>query len=251
MLKSEWSNEMAEGKTLAGPDFKLGIEFSRLIENEPFLGHFEGEAVALVRQGDDVFALAATCTHYGGPLAEGLVVGNTLRCPWHHARFNLRTGEAEGAPALNPVSCFNVRRQGDLVAINGKMEVDFRVACPQNPSSVVIIGAGAAGAACADMLRTKRYVGPITLAGEEQPSPVDRPNLSKDYLAGSAPEEWIPLRTPDYYQSIRVDLVTGNPAVRIRPGEHLSFSPGWPDTDLRRTLTCHRRGAALAVDQRL
>jgi NAD(P)H-nitrite reductase large subunit len=99
------------------------------------------------------------------------------------------------------------------------MDADFRVACPQNPSSVVIIGAGAAGAACADMLRTKGYVGPITLVGEEQPSPVDRPNLSKDYLAGSAPEEWIPLRTPDYYQSIGVDLVAGNPAIRICPEE--------------------------------
>jgi len=70
------------------------------------------------------------------------------------------------------------------------------------------------------MLRTKGYAGPVTLVADEQPSPVDRPNLSKDYLAGSAPEEWIPLRTPDYYQSIQVDLVAGNPAIRIRPGEH-------------------------------
>jgi len=210
---------MAEDKPLPGPDFKSGVEFRSLIENEPLLGHYEGEPVVLVRQGDDVFAVAATCTHYGGPLADGLVVDNTIRCPWHHARFSLRTGEAEGAPALNPVSCFNVRRQGDVVAITRKIEADFRVACPQNPSSVVIIGAGAAGAACADMLRTKGYAGPITLVGEEQPSPVDRPNLSKDYLAGSAPEEWIALRTPDHYQSIRVDLVTGNPAVRIRADE--------------------------------
>lgn len=211
---------MTEDKTLSGPDFKSGVEFAILKENEPLLGHYEGQPVILVRQGDQAFAIGATCTHYGGPLAEGLVVDNTIRCPWHHARFSLSTGEAEGAPALNPSPCFQVRRQGEKVAITGKREVDFRVACPQNPSSVVIIGAGAAGAACADMLRTKGYSGPITLVGEEQPSPVDRPNLSKDYLAGSAPEEWIPLRTPDHYQSIRVDFVAGNPATRIRPAEH-------------------------------
>ena len=211
---------MAEDKKLSGPDLKAGVELSQLTENQPFPGHFEGEPVILVRQGDHVSALAATCTHYGGPLAEGVVVDNTIRCPWHHARFNVRTGEAEGAPALNPVSCFQVVRQGSTVAITGKKEVDFRVACPQNPSSIVIIGAGAAGAACADMLRTKGYRGPVTLVAKEQPSPVDRPNLSKDYLAGSAPEEWIPLRTPGYYRSIGVDLVMGNPAVRLHPEAH-------------------------------
>jgi len=211
---------MAEDKKLPGPDLKAGVDWSKLTENEPFLGHYEGEPVIFVRQGDHVSALAATCTHYGGPLAEGLVVDNTIRCPWHHARFNVHTGEAEGAPALNPVSCFNVRRQGSAVAITGKAEADFRVACPQNPSSIVIIGAGAAGSACGDMLRTKGYSGPVTLVADEQPSPIDRPNLSKDYLAGSAPEEWIPLRTPDYYQSIRVELVTGNPVARLHPEAH-------------------------------
>ncbi len=105
---------MAENKKLSGPDLKSGVEFGKLSENEPFLGHYEGEAVILVRQGDNVFAVAGTCTHYGGPLAEGLLVGNTIRCPWHHARFDIRTGEAEGAPALNPLSCFQVRRDGNI-----------------------------------------------------------------------------------------------------------------------------------------
>jgi NADPH-dependent 2,4-dienoyl-CoA reductase/sulfur reductase-like enzyme len=91
------------------------------------------------------------------------------------------------------------------------------VACPRNPDSVVIIGAGAAGASCADMLRTKGYSRPITLVGSEEPGPVDRPNLSKDYLAGKAPEEWIPLRTAEHYKSIDVELVTADPAIRIDP----------------------------------
>jgi len=213
---------MAEDKaqTLSGPDLKAGIEFEGLAENEPLLGHCDGEPVIVVRQAQQVFATGAVCTHYGGPLAEGLVVGETIRCPWHHARFSLRTGEAEGAPALNPVSCFNVRRQDGMVRVDGKKAADFRVPCPLNPSSVVIVGAGASGAACADMLRAKGYTGPITLAGDEEPGPVDRPNLSKDFLAGTATEDWIPLRTREYYESIQVELVTDDPAVRISPADH-------------------------------
>jgi apoptosis-inducing factor 3 len=208
------------GQALPGPDLGAGVRFDGLAESAPLLGQFEGEPVILVRQGDRLFATGAVCTHYGGPLAEGLVVDHTIRCPWHHARFDLRTGEAEGAPALNPVSCFNVRRQGGMVLVDGKKAVDLRVACPVNPSSVVIVGAGAAGAACADMLRAKGYAGPVTLAGDEEPGPVDRPNLSKDFLAGTAGEDWIPLRTREYYESIKVELVTDDPAVRISPAEH-------------------------------
>src|SRR5712691_8781628 len=128
---------MADDKpqTLTGPDFKSGVDFERLQENSPLLGHFDGEAVILVRQGGNVFAIGATCTHYGGPLAEGLVVGETIRCPWHHARFNLRSGEAEGAPALNPVSSFVVQQAGGKVRVDRKQDVTFQVACPKNPES--------------------------------------------------------------------------------------------------------------------
>src|SRR5204863_4286138 len=122
-------------------------------------------------------------------------------------------------PALNPIACFAVERKGAKVSVGRKREATFQVACPLNPRSVVIIGAGAAGASCAEMLRTKGYNGAITLAGDEEPGPVDRPNLSKDFLAGTAQEDWIPLRTREYYESIQVELVTGDPAVDIRPAE--------------------------------
>jgi len=198
-----------------GPNLKSGIDYESLIENSPLLGHVDGEPVMLVRQGENVFAIGATCTHYSGPLAEGLVVGETIHCPWHHARFSLRTGEAEGAPALNPVACFTVQREGGKIKVDRKKNSSFEMVCPQNPDSIVIIGAGASGAACADMLRQKGYRKPITLVGDEEPGPVDRPNLSKDYLAGKAPEEWIALRTRDYYESIHVELVTTDPAINI------------------------------------
>lgn len=203
------------------PDLKSGVDFESLQENSPLLGEFDGEQVILVRQGALVLATGATCTHYGGPLVEGLVVAGTIRCPWHHARFNLLTGEAEGAPALNPIPCYAVQRENGKVRVDRKREVDFRVPHPTNPSSVVIIGAGAAGAACADMLRTKGYAGPITLVGDEEPGPVDRPNLSKDYLAGTASEDWIPLRTREYYKSVRIDLTTDDPAAGIDPAGHV------------------------------
>ena len=206
-----------QAQELRGPDLKLGVDPGSLEDNSPLLGHFDGEAVILVRQGGNIFAVGATCTHYGGPLSDGLVVGQTIRCPWHHARFSLSTGEAEGAPALNPVTCFRVLNEDGKVRIDRKRDVTFQVACPKTPESVVIIGAGAAGASCAEMLRKKGYSKPVALVGDEAPGPVDRPNLSKDFLAGKAPEDWIPLRTGDYYRSIDVELVTTDPAIRIDP----------------------------------
>ena len=106
-------------QALPGPDLRAGVKYDRLAESEPMLGHFDGEPVILVRQGDQLFATGAVCTHYGGPLAEGLVVDQTIRCPWHHARFDLRSGEAEGAPALNPLSCFNVLRHDIARGVGG------------------------------------------------------------------------------------------------------------------------------------
>src|SRR3954470_19492362 len=101
---------MGQAKQLSGPDLAAGIELAKLAEGEPLLGHAHGDAVMLVRRGETLHALGATCTHYSGPLAEGLVVGDTVRCPWHHACFDLRSGEALGAPALDPVPCYEILR---------------------------------------------------------------------------------------------------------------------------------------------
>jgi NADPH-dependent 2,4-dienoyl-CoA reductase/sulfur reductase-like enzyme/nitrite reductase/ring-hydroxylating ferredoxin subunit len=190
---------------LTGPDFAKGIPFSDLKADKPVLGHANGEAVMVIRVGDAVHALGATCTHYGGPLSEGLIVGETVRCPWHHACFELRTGRAHGAPALADVACYEVARAGDLVQVRAKKDAPPLTA-RHEPKSVVIVGAGAAGAACVEMLRKEGYRGSIAMFGAEEPGPVDRPNLSKDYLAGNAPEEWIPLGTRERYTELGVDL---------------------------------------------
>src|ERR1700681_3456465 len=119
---------MSEEAKPSGPDLSQGISLSELADGGQLLGHSGGEAVLLVRRGEEIFAHRATCTHYGGPLAECLVVGETVRCPWHHACFSLRTGEAVKAPALNPVACYKVERQGDRIVVRDKVKPPQRQA---------------------------------------------------------------------------------------------------------------------------
>jgi NADPH-dependent 2,4-dienoyl-CoA reductase/sulfur reductase-like enzyme len=161
------------------------------------------------------FAIAATCTHYGGPLAEGLMVDCTVRCPLHHARFDLRTGEAIAAPALNDVACYRIEKRGEQFLVTGKIDKKTEHRPKSSPDSVVIIGAGAAGGAAAEMLRRQGYDGPVTLIGSDESLPYDRPNLSKDYLAGNAPEEWIPLRPPEFYREQKIDALTNTTVTNI------------------------------------
>lgn len=197
---------MGEQAALSGPDFGAGIALEDLGEGKLTLGHAQGEAVVLVRRGSEVLAISGSCSHYGGPLAEGLLVGDTVRCPWHHACFSLRTGEAVHAPALLPVASWVVETQGGKVRVVGKREVPPKPAPATAPKSVVIVGGGAAGHACAQMLRREGYQGEVTILSEDSAPPCDRPNLSKDYLAGNAPEEWIPLPPADDGAAKKVEL---------------------------------------------
>jgi NADPH-dependent 2,4-dienoyl-CoA reductase/sulfur reductase-like enzyme len=132
----------------------------------------------------------------------------------------METGEAVGAPALNPIDCFEVEHAGGMVKVTGKKVVDLTVSTRLHPSSVVIVGAGAAGAACADKLREKGYTGPVTLIADQDPVPVDRPNLSKDYLAGTAQEEWVYLRSAEHYAASNIELVAGDPAIHLNGSDH-------------------------------
>lgn len=191
----------------AKPDFKKGFLIQDLRDGSSLLGQVDDEEAILARHGDQFFAIGAHCTHYHGPLAEGLVVGDTVRCPWHHACFSLRTGEALRAPALDAVSCWRVERVGDKVFVREKLNEAPKKPSGKLPSSVVIVGGGAAGLAAAEMLRREGYDGRVTMISGDESAPVDRPNLSKDFLAGTASEDWIPLRPPDFYTGNKIDLV--------------------------------------------
>jgi apoptosis-inducing factor 3 len=195
----------------AGPDLAQGVPADHLSDGRMVAGHVGDEPVLLVRRGNDFFAIGATCSHYGGPLAEGLVVGDTVRCPWHHACFSLRTGEALHAPAFSPLACWKVERREDTVFVQREKEplepLPTAGAAPAGaPSKIVIVGGGAAGFAAAEKLRRERYQGDLVMVSSEDVPPVDRPNLSKDYLAGKAPQEWVPLRPDSFYSENGIDL---------------------------------------------
>ncbi|MGH7073724.1 MAG: FAD-dependent oxidoreductase [Stellaceae bacterium] len=222
---------MSDAQTpMTGIDFAEGIDFEQLADGTPLLGHVGDELVLLTRKGEEVFATGATCTHYGGPLAEGLLVGDTIRCPWHHASFNLRTGEALRPPALNPIACFTIERQGSTIHVRGKRAPTPRrpaVSAADAPRSVVILGGGAAGNCAAETLRHEGYAGRLTLVSADSSVPYDRPNLSKDYLAGNAQEEWIPLRSPEFYQDNGIELRLATRATAIHTGpREIEFQDG-------------------------
>ncbi len=202
---------MADDQTITGPDLTQGIALADLAGDGAMLvGHCGDDEVLLVRRGDNVFAVGARCTHYSGPLNEGLLVGNTVRCPWHHACFDLATGEALRAPAFNPLPCWSVTQKDGKVFVGEKraaaMPVTHGHTTPDTPQNIVIIGGGCAGFAAAHALRGYGYGGSLVMLSDDSDAPVDRPNLSKDYLAGKAPEEWMPLQDQNYYTDQKIDL---------------------------------------------
>jgi NADPH-dependent 2,4-dienoyl-CoA reductase/sulfur reductase-like enzyme/nitrite reductase/ring-hydroxylating ferredoxin subunit len=217
-----------------GPDFAEGVALSAVREGGMLPGHVQGEAVILARRGEKLFAFGAFCTHYGAPLADGLLVGDTVRCPWHHACFSLDTGQAIRAPALDAVCRWRVEQRGGRVYVREKLN---RVATPPQPregtpASIVIVGGGAAGNAAAEMLRREGYAGRVTVLSADDSLPCDRPNLSKGYLAGSAPDESNLLRTPQFYDQHGIEVKLGarvaaidaaNRNVRLGDGTRLDY----------------------------
>jgi len=215
----------AEQSSPTGPDLVRGISADTLADGQMLLGHVGQEAVLLARRGNEIFALGATCTHYGGPLAEGLLVDDTVRCPWHHACFSLRTGEALHAPALSPIARWQVEQRDGTIFVRDKAQATgpskARAARAGAPDKIVIVGGGAAGFAAAEMLRRQEYQGRIVMLSNDDAPPVDRPNLSKDYLAGSAPEDWVPLRPDSFYRDsgIELELKSDVTAIDVRASE--------------------------------
>lgn len=226
---------MAGGAGVSGGrDLALGLDLEELTEGEPLSGQLDGEPVLVVRRGGEVHAVGATCTHWGGPLAEGSIVDETVRCPWHHACFSLRTGRAIGPPALNPLPRWEGRVQEGRVEF-GERQLEAPLAArgraAGGPDAIVILGAGAAGSAAAEALRREGYDRRVVLVDPDPDATCDRPNLSKDYLAGSAPEAWIPLRPPGFHESHGIERITARAlsidrarrTVRLSSGDDLPY----------------------------
>jgi apoptosis-inducing factor 3 len=199
-----------------GPDLTQGVALDQFVDGK-LAGYVGGDEVLLIHNETGIFAIEAHCTHYNGPLAEGLVTGGSIRCPWHHACFELATGEALRAPALSPVACWRVEQQNGRVFVREKLEQPKpRKSAPAEAiERVVIVGGGAAGFAAAEMLRRRGFAGSIVMLSSDAAAPVDRPNLSKDYLAGTAPEEWVPLRPDSFYREAGIELQLNTEVIRI------------------------------------
>jgi NADPH-dependent 2,4-dienoyl-CoA reductase/sulfur reductase-like enzyme/nitrite reductase/ring-hydroxylating ferredoxin subunit len=219
---------------LTGPDLSKGVEASSVPAGQMIAGHAFGEPVLLAHVEPNWFAVGARCTHYGAPLVEGALVGETLRCAWHHGCFDLRNGAAIYAPPLNDLPCYDVAIESDIVRVTGRRtggqlrgrghrpresrapeKVTVEANSADGPNSILIIGAGAAGNACAEMLRREGFRGKVTMVDYDPDAPYDRPNLSKDFMAGSAPEEWLPLHPKDFYEAQSIEILRGASAKSI------------------------------------
>jgi nitrite reductase/ring-hydroxylating ferredoxin subunit len=204
-----------------GPDLAHGVPLEDIVEGGIVTGHVGGEPTLLVRQRGELFAIGAVCTHYGAPLASGLLVNDTIRCPWHHACFSLRTGQVLRPPALSDLKCWRVEQHDGRAfareALSAAQPTKLAAAGP--PESVLIIGGGAAGNAAAETLRREGYQGSITMLSADRSEPYDRPNLSKDYLAGTAKAEWIPLRSPKFYADLHIDVRCGARVIKLDPAQ--------------------------------
>jgi NADPH-dependent 2,4-dienoyl-CoA reductase/sulfur reductase-like enzyme/nitrite reductase/ring-hydroxylating ferredoxin subunit len=202
----------AEAAIADRPDFSRGIAAELLADGGMLIGRVGDEPALLARRGDEIFAVGSVCTHYGAPLAEGLLVDDTVRCPWHHACFSLRTGEALRAPALDPIPCWRVEQTDGMIRVQGAPKPIGRppaLSTSGLPEKVVIVGGGAAGQACAEMLRREGYAGRLTMLSGDTSGPCDRPNLSKGFLAGAASADSNPLRSPGYYDGQDIELKLG------------------------------------------
>lgn len=194
-----------------GPDFAAGVPVKDIANGATLAGHSATQPILVSRFGDAYFAIGGVCTHYGAPLSDGLCRGGTVRCPWHHARFDLRSGVALEAPAFDALERWKVEIEGGTIFVRERLGAAPAAPVRSNvaPKAIVIVGGGAAGFAAAQMLRQRGFAGAVTILSAETSPPCDRPNLSKDYLAGTAPPEWMPLKSDDFYKQNEIDLRLG------------------------------------------
>src|SRR5512138_3139441 len=208
---------MADNNAL---DLRSGIPLRDLVDGAMVSGVVDGEEAIVVRAAGELYAVGGLCTHYHARLCEGLLTGTVLRCPAHHSQFDVRTGEAICAPALDALPCWRVERVGDQALVRERIVAAPRTKTPiaaTSPQRIVIVGGGAAGLAAAQMLRRHGFAGALTMISAETDPPVDRPNLSKDFLAGNAPADWMPLRTEGWYAEQHVELLLNKPVRTIDP----------------------------------
>jgi NADPH-dependent 2,4-dienoyl-CoA reductase/sulfur reductase-like enzyme/nitrite reductase/ring-hydroxylating ferredoxin subunit len=172
-----------------------------------------GKKVLLLRCDGAVRAFGARCPHYDGPLSKGLLHDGRLVCPWHQGVFDARTGDLLEPPPLSGLTAFPVRIDGGDVYVDRpddaarQRTMPMAGRDPRDERTFVVVGGGAAGAAAVESLRQHGFTGRVVLVGREEGRPYDRPNLTKDYLAGTAGADWLPLRPASFYERHGIELL--------------------------------------------
>ncbi|MCB9296778.1 MAG: FAD-dependent oxidoreductase [Lewinellaceae bacterium] len=195
-----------------------------------------GETDVLLAKVDGKFyALYGKCTHYGASLADGVLNGRRLVCPWHHACFDVKTGRHLEACGIDGLPTYDLRIEGEDVIVRVPGDSPDRVPNilarpePANGKSYAIIGGGAAAAYAAEGMREAGFTGRIALINAEEELPYDRPNCSKEYLQGEAPEAWMPLRPESFYKEHDITLLKGHRVNKVDTGgKKIHFEKGEP-----------------------
>jgi NADPH-dependent 2,4-dienoyl-CoA reductase/sulfur reductase-like enzyme/nitrite reductase/ring-hydroxylating ferredoxin subunit len=203
-----------------GPDLAAGVTISDIPDSGMKTGHIGGTKALLARTGDEVFAIGATCSHLGGPLHQGLVVDHSVRCPWHHACFSLRSGEPLAAPAFDPLPHWEVEVEDSVVRVRHSTPLPTPSRYRHNTRSderFIVIGGGAAGFAAVDMLLRRGFAGEIAMISDDMAPPYDRTLLTKDYLDGRFGDDHLPLSNHDLFSEDRVRLMLRTKIARIDP----------------------------------
>ena len=243
---------MSEANTAATPDLTKGIASSAVPDGGMLLGHVADDEVLLARAGEEWFAIGAHCTHYHGrwPTVWSSTIPSDVRSTTRVSVCGRARRCARRRSIRSPAGVSNGRATWSFVReklapapprarrVPGTME---------GPASIVIIGGGAAGLAAADMLRREGYGGPVTIISADQDPPVDRPNLSKDYLAGEAQDDWIPLWPPEFYAEQRIELDPEPSRDVDRSRVARSSARGWLASRLRGAADRDRRRSCPAA----
>lgn len=181
-----------------------------------------GETDILLARIDGKFhAIGAYCTHYRAPLAEGVMSGDRVVCPWHNSCFSLVTGDQQEPPGLNALPCYEVRLEGDHVIVSVPSSAPQRIPSmvqynlDADARTFVVLGAGAAGSAAVEVLRQAGFQGRIVMVTREDKLPYDRTWLSKDYFIGKVSKDEMPLRSPEFYKEHNIEVLLNKQAVGV------------------------------------
>jgi len=200
----------------------------------------DGRTILLIRIGDDYRAFGGSCPHYGAPLTDGAHSGERIVCPWHHATFDIKSGDKLEPPAFDHLPTYSVSKKGDDVVVEiPESASGTRPSARTTKNSgadgrtFVIVGAGAAGYAAADALRQNKYQGRIVMITREKDPPYDRPNLSKGFLSGEYGDDSMPLRSKSFYDEADIELLLDTTVTKV---------------DVKRKRVTTKTGATMSYD---